>query len=34
MNRFHVHLNVTDLPASVRFYRELFGAESPAYSRR
>ena len=27
MNRFHVHLNVADLPASVRFYSELFGAE-------
>ena len=26
MNRFHVHLNVADLPASVRFYAELFGA--------
>jgi len=26
MNRFHVHLNVADLPASVRFYTELFGA--------
>ena len=27
MNRFHVHLNVTDLEASVRFYSSLFGAE-------
>ena len=27
MNRFHVHLYVADLPASVRFYSELFGAE-------
>ena len=27
MNRFHVHLNVADLPASLRFYTELFGAE-------
>jgi catechol 2,3-dioxygenase-like lactoylglutathione lyase family enzyme len=27
MNRFHVHLNVADLPASVRFYSELFAAE-------
>jgi len=27
MNRFHVHLNVTDLAASVRFYSELFAAE-------
>jgi len=26
MNRFHVHLNVTDLGASVRFYTELFAA--------
>ena len=26
MNRFHVHLNVADLPASVGFYTELFGA--------
>jgi catechol 2,3-dioxygenase-like lactoylglutathione lyase family enzyme len=27
MNRFHVHLNVADLPASIRFYSELFAAE-------
>ena len=27
MNRFHVHLNVADLPASVRFYSQLFGAD-------
>lgn len=27
MNRFHVHLNVVDLDASIRFYRELFAAE-------
>ena len=27
MNRFHVHLNVSDLPSSVSYYRELFGAE-------
>ena len=27
MNRFHVHLNVADLPSSVRFYAELFGAQ-------
>lgn len=27
MNRFHVHLNVTDLAASVRFYATLFAAE-------
>jgi len=27
MNRFHVHLNVADLGASVRFYSQLFAAE-------
>ena len=27
MNRFHVHLNVADLAAGIRFYNELFGAE-------
>src|SRR3546814_4793945 len=27
MNRFHVHLNVADLAASMRFYSELFGAQ-------
>ncbi|WP_347259665.1 ArsI/CadI family heavy metal resistance metalloenzyme [Rudaea sp.] len=27
MNRFHVHLNVADLPASVRFYSRLFATE-------
>lgn len=27
MNRFHVHLNVADLQASIRFYNELFGTE-------
>jgi catechol 2,3-dioxygenase-like lactoylglutathione lyase family enzyme len=27
MKRFHVHLSVKDLPASIRFYRNLFGAE-------
>ena len=27
MNRFHVHLNVSDLAASVRFYSELFAAQ-------
>jgi catechol 2,3-dioxygenase-like lactoylglutathione lyase family enzyme len=27
MNRFHVHLNVADLSASVRFYSQLFAAE-------
>ena len=26
MNRFHVHLNVADLAASVRFYSQLFAA--------
>ncbi|AKC87959.1 ArsI/CadI family heavy metal resistance metalloenzyme [Pseudoxanthomonas suwonensis] len=26
MNRFHVHLNVADLEASIRFYTALFGA--------
>ena len=32
MNRFHVHLNVRDLPASIRFYSELFAAQ-PALVR-
>lgn len=27
MNRFHVHLNVTDLDTSIRFYTQLFAAE-------
>jgi catechol 2,3-dioxygenase-like lactoylglutathione lyase family enzyme len=27
MNRFHVHLNVADLDASIRFYTQLFAAE-------
>lgn len=27
MNRFHVHLNVTDLASSVRFYTALFSVE-------
>ena len=27
MNRFHVHLNVADLDASIRFYSELFASE-------
>ncbi|HEY5970953.1 MAG TPA: ArsI/CadI family heavy metal resistance metalloenzyme [Pseudoxanthomonas sp.] len=27
MKRFHVHLNVTDLDAGVRFYSELFASE-------
>jgi len=26
MNRFHVHLNVTDIDANIRFYTELFAA--------
>lgn len=32
MKRFHVHLNVADLAASVRFYSALFGAE-PSVSK-
>lgn len=27
MKRFHVHINVTDIAGSIRFYQELFGAE-------
>ena len=27
MNRFHVHLNVADLDASIRFYSQLFASE-------
>jgi catechol 2,3-dioxygenase-like lactoylglutathione lyase family enzyme len=27
MKRFHVHVNVGDVPASIRFYRTLFGVE-------
>lgn len=27
MNRFHVHVHVADLEASIRFYSQLFGAE-------
>jgi catechol 2,3-dioxygenase-like lactoylglutathione lyase family enzyme len=27
MKRLHVHVSVNDLPASIRFYRTLFGAE-------
>jgi catechol 2,3-dioxygenase-like lactoylglutathione lyase family enzyme len=27
MKRLHVHVSVKDLPASIRFYRELFDAE-------
>ena len=26
MNRFHVHLNVADLGASIRFYSQLFAS--------
>ena len=27
MKRLHVHVSVKDLPASIRFYRTLFGAD-------
>ena len=27
MNRFHVHVNVTDLDRSITFYSQLFGAD-------
>ena len=27
MKRLHVHVSVKDIPASIRFYRELFDAE-------
>jgi catechol 2,3-dioxygenase-like lactoylglutathione lyase family enzyme len=27
MKRLHVHVSVTDLPASIRFYRTHFGAD-------
>lgn len=27
MKRLHVHVSVKDLPASIRFYQTLFGAE-------
>src|SRR5471030_2446881 len=27
MKRLHVHVSVKDIPASIRFYRELFNAE-------
>jgi len=27
MKRFHVHVNVTDLDASIRFYSQLFGSQ-------
>jgi catechol 2,3-dioxygenase-like lactoylglutathione lyase family enzyme len=27
MKRLHVHVSVTDLPASIRFYLTLFGAD-------
>lgn len=37
MKRFHVHLSVSDLPASIRFYTALFGAgptvEKPDYAK-
>jgi catechol 2,3-dioxygenase-like lactoylglutathione lyase family enzyme len=32
MKRLHVHVSVADLPASIRFYRTLFGAE-PAVTK-
>ena len=32
MKRFHVHLGVPDLPASIRFYTDLFGVE-PAVAK-
>src|ERR1700679_3074056 len=32
MKRLHVHVSVKDLPASIRFYQTLFGAE-PAVTR-
>jgi len=32
MNRFHVHLNVADLGASIRFYTQLFGG-APAVAK-
>jgi catechol 2,3-dioxygenase-like lactoylglutathione lyase family enzyme len=32
MKRLHVHVSVKDLPASIRFYRTLFGAE-PAVTK-
>ena len=37
MKRFHVHLGVPDLPASIRFYSDLFGmpptVEKPDYAK-
>jgi catechol 2,3-dioxygenase-like lactoylglutathione lyase family enzyme len=37
MKRFHVHVSVSDLPASIRFYEALFGAppsvEKPDYAK-
>jgi hypothetical protein len=30
MKRLHVHVSVKDVPASIRFYRELFAANSGA----
>ena len=32
MKRLHVHVGVTDLPASIRFYSTLFGAEPRAFA--
>jgi catechol 2,3-dioxygenase-like lactoylglutathione lyase family enzyme len=32
MKRFHAHVRVKDIPASIRFYRELFNAE-PSLSK-
>ena len=38
MKRFHVHVGVPDLAASIRFYSDLFGAEptvrKPDYAKR
>jgi lactoylglutathione lyase len=37
MKRFHVHVSVSDLPSSIRFYAALFGAppsvEKPDYAK-
>ncbi|WP_240703443.1 VOC family protein [Thermomonas aquatica] len=33
MSRFHVHLNVVDLAASVRFYSELFAAQPTVFKQ-
>jgi len=29
MKRFHVHVSVKDIPASIRFYTTLFSAQPP-----